>query len=182
MNEQTCSGKDVLCGPEATRGAHFPASEGTFSLRRANYLSKTGKPLLAAGQLTAEQQQELIELVRKGDAGAKRRMIAHFMQLVLDFTRHYANRGPMLLDLVREGNQGLIHALENFEPESGFSFPDYATLCIRQHIKRAIEDWHNSPQPHASMPPVVPHNAPSSMHAVLSSKPIATGDCHGCPA
>ena len=182
MNEQTCSDKDVLCEPGAARSAHFPASAGTFSLRRAHYLTKTGKPLLAAGQLTAGQQQELIELIRKGDAGAKRRMIAHFMQLVLDFTKHYANRGPMLLDLIREGNQGLIHALEKFEPESGFCFPDYATLCIRQHIKRAIEDWNNPSQPHASMPPVVPHNAPSSKHAVLSNKSIATGDCHGCVA
>ena len=182
MNDHACSEEEVLREPEVARSAHLSASAGTFSLRRAHYLTKTGKPLLTAEQLTAEQQRALIELIRKGDAGARRKMIAHNMHLVLDFARHYANRGPLLFDLVREGNQGLIHALEKFEPEGDLSFSGYAALCIRQHIECAIMSRNNSSHPRAFMPPVAPHDAPAPMPAVLPGKLIAIGGCHGCSA
>ncbi|OGT07982.1 MAG: hypothetical protein A3J49_14395 [Gallionellales bacterium RIFCSPHIGHO2_02_FULL_57_16] len=181
MNGHACSKKEILCEPEAAGIAHLPTSAGTFSFRRAHYLTKTGMPL-AAEPLTAEQQQALIELIREGDAGARRKMIANSMHLVLDFARHYANRGPLLLDLVREGNQGLIRALEKFEPEGGLSFSGYAALCVRQHIERAIMNWNNSSRPRAFMPAVAAHVAPAPEPAVLPDKLVAIGGCHVCSA
>ena len=138
MNKYAGPEENVPCEPETDRIAHLPTPVGTFSLRRAHYFTKTGMPLLNKEQLTAEQQQALIRLVRKGDVGAKRKMIACNMHLVVDLARRYANCGSMPLDLIREGNHGLAQALEKFEPEGDYSFPAYATRCIRQNIERAI--------------------------------------------
>ena len=65
-------------------------------------------------------------------------MIEHNLRLVVNVAKHYLNRGMPLLDLVEEGNLGLIHALEKYDPERGFRFSTYATWWIRQNIERAI--------------------------------------------
>lgn len=166
MNEHACSEEDVLCEPEAAGIAHLPTSAGTFSLRRAHYFTKTKKPLLAAEQLTVEQQQALIKLIREGDVGAKQKMIAHNMHLVVDFAKRYANSGPAPLDLVREGNQGLIHALEKFDPEGGSSFSAYAALCIRQHIERTITNQNNR-TPTGASPNIPLQGIPSQVRPSL---------------
>jgi DNA-directed RNA polymerase sigma subunit (sigma70/sigma32) len=141
MSEYACSNEVLFDAfpPETANAGHIPSSSGTFALRRARYLNEAAKP-----QLSAEQQLELIRLFRQGDAGAKRKMIAHNMQLVLDITKRNANRGVSLLNMVMEGNQGLINALANYEPEQGISFTSYATTCISHSIERAIADQHDT--------------------------------------
>jgi RNA polymerase nonessential primary-like sigma factor len=98
------------------------------------YLNEIGQAAL----LTAEQEVDLARRIRAGDFEARQKMIEHNLRLVVNIAKHYANRGLVLLDLVEEGNLGLIHALEKFDPERGFRFSTYATWWIRQNIERAI--------------------------------------------
>lgn len=98
------------------------------------YLNEIGaNPLL-----TVEEERALTRRVRKGDFEARQTMIERNLRLVVNIAKHYLNRGIPLLDLVEEGNLGLMHALEKFDPERGFRFSTYATWWIRQNIERAI--------------------------------------------
>ena len=74
----------------------------------------------------------------QGDFTARQKMIERNLRLVVNIAKHYLNRGMPLLDLVEEGNLGLMHALGKFDPERGFRFSTYATWWIRQNIERAI--------------------------------------------
>jgi RNA polymerase nonessential primary-like sigma factor len=98
------------------------------------YLNEIGQSPL----LTAAEEIELSRRSLKGDFEARQTMIERNLRLVVNIAKHYANRGLTLLDLVEEGNLGLIHALEKFDPERGFRFSTYATWWIRQNIERAI--------------------------------------------
>jgi RNA polymerase nonessential primary-like sigma factor len=88
--------------------------------------------------LSAAEEYTLACRVKQGDFDARQRMIECNLRLVVNIAKHYASRGMALLDLIEEGNLGLIHALEKFEPERGFRFSTYATWWIRQNIERAI--------------------------------------------
>jgi RNA polymerase nonessential primary-like sigma factor len=98
------------------------------------YLNEIGFSKL----LTAEEEVYFARLAQKGDAAARRRMIECNLRLVVKIARRYMNRGLALLDLIEEGNLGLIRAVEKFDPERGFRFSTYATWWIRQTIERAI--------------------------------------------
>ncbi|PKI14177.1 RNA polymerase sigma factor RpoS [Colwellia sp. 12G3] len=98
------------------------------------YLSEIGfSPLL-----TAEEEVYFSRLALKGDDPSRKRMIESNLRLVVKIARRYNNRGLPLLDLIEEGNLGLIRAVEKFDPERGFRFSTYATWWIRQTIERAI--------------------------------------------
>jgi RNA polymerase nonessential primary-like sigma factor len=98
------------------------------------YLGEIGfSPLLSA-----EEEVYFSRRALKGDEASRKRMIVSNMRLVVKRSRRYNNRGLALLDLIEEGNLGLIRAVEKFDPERGFRFSTYATWWIRQTIERAI--------------------------------------------
>jgi len=100
------------------------------------YLREIGKiPLL-----TAEEELALAKKVVSGDKRAKDAMAEANMRLVVSIAKRYVGRGLDLLDLIQEGNTGLLRAVEKFDPERGFKFSTYATWWIRQAITRAIAD------------------------------------------
>ena len=98
------------------------------------YLNEIGfSPLLSP-----EEEVHYARMARKGVESGRKRMIESNLRLVVKISRRYINRGLSLLDLIEEGNLGLIRAVEKFDPERGFRFSTYATWWIRQTIERAI--------------------------------------------
>jgi RNA polymerase primary sigma factor len=100
------------------------------------YLREVGKVDL----LTAEEEMTLARKIIAGDKRAKDRMVEANMRLVVSIAKKYVGRGLDFLDLIQEGNTGLLRAVEKFDPEKGFKFSTYATWWIRQAITRAIAD------------------------------------------
>jgi RNA polymerase primary sigma factor len=90
--------------------------------------------------LTAAEERELARRKDEGDEEAKRRLIESNLRLVMSITRNYVNSGVPLLDLIQEGNLGLIRAVEKFDYRMGFKLSTYATWWIRQAVTRAIAD------------------------------------------
>ena len=90
--------------------------------------------------LTASEERELARRKDEGDEAAKRRLIECNLRLVMSITRNYVNSGVPLLDLIQEGNLGLIRAVEKFDYTMGFKLSTYATWWIRQAVTRAIAD------------------------------------------
>ena len=100
------------------------------------YLKEIGKVPL----LTAEEEVELAKRMAEGDEDAKKRLAEANLRLVVSIAKSYVGRGMLFLDLIQEGNLGLIKAVEKFDYQKGFKFSTYATWWIRQAITRAIAD------------------------------------------
>ena len=107
---------------------HYVSDATQIYLREIGY-----SPLL-----TAAEEKKFGRQARRGNAAARRRMIESNLRLVVKIARRYMHRGLPLLDLIEEGNLGLIRAVEKFDPNRGFRFSTYATWWIRQTIERAI--------------------------------------------
>ncbi len=111
-------------------------TEGTVSDPVRMYLKEIGRiPLL-----NFDQEIELAKKVEKGDKQAKKMLITSNLRLVVSIAKKYVGRGLTLLDLIQEGNQGLIRAVEKYDWRRGYKFSTYATWWIRQSITRAIAD------------------------------------------
>jgi len=117
----------------AGRVTRFPGDDADFDATRL-YLNEIGESKL----LTAEEEVHFARLAQGGDGAARKRMIVSNLRLVVKIARRYLNRGLPLLDLIEEGNLGLMRAVEKYDPERGFRFSTYATWWIRQTIERAI--------------------------------------------
>lgn len=137
---------DVSAAPAKPAGTKKPVSEKPPVVSRARrraahthdvtqlYLSEIGRAAL----LTAEEEVTLTRAARAGCLLSRKRMIESNLRLVVNVARSYINRGLPLLDLVEEGNLGLIRAVEKFDPERGCRFSTYATWWIRQSVERAL--------------------------------------------
>ncbi len=123
---------DIACEDDSER-LEVSSSQKVMDATQL-YLGEIGfSPLL-----TAEEEVYYSRLALKGDQAARARMIESNLRLVVKISRRYNHRGLALLDLIEEGNLGLIRAVEKFDPERGFRFSTYATWWIRQTIERAI--------------------------------------------
>lgn len=124
----------VAAARATNRRGDMPPSRRGVGDATEMYLSEIG----ASQLLSAEEEVDIARRVQRGDNQARRRMIESNLRLVVKIARRYMNRGLPLLDLIEEGNLGLIRAVEKFDPERGFRFSTYATWWIRQAVERGI--------------------------------------------
>lgn len=115
-------------------GIEIPEADVTVVSSVKLYMKEAGRYTL----LTQEEETVLAKAFSAGDDSARNELINHNLRLVISIAKHYMGRGLALLDLIQEGNLGLLKAVEKFDVEKGFRFSTYATYWIKQAISRAI--------------------------------------------
>jgi RNA polymerase nonessential primary-like sigma factor len=143
-SSNTAKGQSAKTPQASDRGRSVPVPRATHKHKAGTdssshdptrlYLNEIG----ASPLLSAEEEVTLARLAQQGDEEARKHMIESNLRLVVKIARRYMNRGLAFLDLIEEGNLGLIRAVEKFDPERGFRFSTYGTWWIRQTIERAI--------------------------------------------
>jgi RNA polymerase nonessential primary-like sigma factor len=119
-------------------GGHGRESFAEFAGESSDTLTLYLRDVRRTELFTAEQEFEAATRARAGDFSARQSMIEHNLRLVVSIAKAYLGRGVPLSDLIEEGNLGLMHAIDKFEPERGFRFSTYATWWIRQSVERAV--------------------------------------------
>ena len=147
-SQSTLSGRGKVDQPSPAKvGSAKPSSAKASHSRSHSTKGSTGaidsasiylREIGYAPLLSAKEEVHYARLARDGDEASRQRMIESNLRLVVKIARRYVNRGLNLLDLVEEGNLGLIRAVEKFDPELGFRFSTYATWWIRQNVERAL--------------------------------------------
>lgn len=133
--DEDVSDDDDIIDPDNLRDLSVPLGVKINDPVRM-YLKEIGRVDL----LTAEEEVELAKRIKQGDKEAARKLAEANLRLVVSIAKRYVGRGMLFLDLIQEGNMGLIKAVEKFDHEKGFKFSTYATWWIRQAITRAIAD------------------------------------------
>jgi RNA polymerase nonessential primary-like sigma factor len=124
----------------ADAGAEVPSRElpADLSGESSDTLTLYLREVRRTALFTAQEEYETAIRARSGDFAARQAMIEHNLRLVVSIAKGYLGRGVPLSDLIEEGNLGLMHAIDKFEPERGFRFSTYATWWIRQSVERAV--------------------------------------------
>lgn len=135
ISDDDVSDDDDIIDPDNLRDLSVPLGVKINDPVRM-YLKEIGRVDL----LTAEEEVELAKRIKQGDKEAARKLAEANLRLVVSIAKRYVGRGMLFLDLIQEGNMGLIKAVEKFDHEKGFKFSTYATWWIRQAITRAIAD------------------------------------------
>lgn len=135
-NQKVCESVQSKANLKLVSKQDKAASDDAYLAKDATqlYLKELGFSTL----LNAEQEVELGRKIKKGCDASRKQMIESNLRLVVKMSKRYINRGLPLLDLIEEGNLGLMHAVTKFDPERGFRFSTYATWWIKQNIERAL--------------------------------------------
>jgi RNA polymerase nonessential primary-like sigma factor len=136
-----------------------------------NTLQAYLREIRRAPLFTPQQEFEIATRARAGDFQARQAMIEHNLRLVVSIAKNYLGRGLPMGDLIEEGNLGLMHAIEKFEPERGFRFSTYSSWWIRQHIERAIM--------HQARLVRLPVHVVRDLNQVLKAKRAIESNTHG---